>query len=283
MPPPRSRRPTTAIALGGGRGSLRPRFHASSTPRSGGDRAALQSAMFLFLLRQPRSTNRSLQFPGVAPMVRRPPTLGRRWGCPAVVMAGEKGDETHLPTQCDQEDAHPRLPRADGHQGRPRRVEPSALQRTQEVGCNEVEEVGDAQTGAAQAGHASPSGSAPLPLRGPATFPKACRLRKRQSFLHVQATGRRWSGRFLTFLRSASSSPNTRLGLTVSRKVGNAVARNSVKRKLRELWRHHRGSWPVAMDVVIVARPNAASATWDELFSDLQRFFGRCRDEEART
>ena len=55
------------------------------------------------------------------------------------------------------------------------------------------------------------------------------------------------------------------MGLTVSRKVGNAVTRNRVKRWLREVWRHHRDALPDSVDVVLIARPSAADAGLDRL------------------
>lgn len=52
----------------------------------------------------------------------------------------------------------------------------------------------------------------------------------------------------------------SRFGLTVSRKVGNAVVRNRVKRWLREAIRHERGLVPGRWDVVFIAHPSAAVA-----------------------
>jgi ribonuclease P protein component len=59
------------------------------------------------------------------------------------------------------------------------------------------------------------------------------------------------------------------LGVTVSRKVGNAVQRNRVKRRIREWFRHHRGALPPTAVVVVIAREGAAELgaveTRDEL------------------
>ena len=57
----------------------------------------------------------------------------------------------------------------------------------------------------------------------------------------------------------SSQRPIRRLGLTVSRKVGNAVARNHVKRRVREWFRAERDVLPGDVDLVVIAKPGAAS------------------------
>jgi len=68
---------------------------------------------------------------------------------------------------------------------------------------------------------------------------------------------------------------DSRFGITVSRKVGNAVTRNRVKRWLREGIRHHRTELRDCWDVVFIANPGAASAGQEvirgEVCSVLQR------------
>jgi len=46
----------------------------------------------------------------------------------------------------------------------------------------------------------------------------------------------------------------TRLGITASRRVGIAVVRSLVKRRIREWFRRHRGEFPVSRDIVVIAR-----------------------------
>lgn len=69
----------------------------------------------------------------------------------------------------------------------------------------------------------------------------------------------------------------SRVGLTVSRKVGGAVVRNQVKRWLREAVRHERiglvGDW----DVVVIARPSAATAGAARLRGEVGRALRRIR------
>ena len=98
------------------------------------------------------------------------------------------------------------------------------------------------------------------PARAAHRLPREERLRTRAEFLRVQTGG--WSVRAgpLILAMQPNDLGRRRVGLTVSRKVGNAVTRNRVKRWLREVWRHHREALPESVDVVLIARPSAADA-----------------------
>ena len=92
----------------------------------------------------------------------------------------------------------------------------------------------------------------------------------------VQGSGRRLGGKhFLFFARprddSAISSVagEARFGITVTRKIGNAVIRNRVKRMVREGCRHAAHLFPVNFDVVVVARPSAATAPANEVATEI--------------
>ncbi len=107
--------------------------------------------------------------------------------------------------------------------------------------------------------------SPPRPPRGAHRLPKEERLRTRAEFLRVQQGGRSVRSGPLVLAIQPNDLGRRRVGLTVSRKVGNAVTRNRVKRWLREVWRHHRDALPDSVDVVLIARPSAADAGLDRL------------------
>ena len=87
------------------------------------------------------------------------------------------------------------------------------------------------------------------------------RLSRSRDFDAVYRQGRSVSTRFLTlhwFPREDDPDGVPRLGLAVPKAVGTAVARNRVKRQLRETWRELGSSVPPGRDYVLAARPGIA-------------------------
>jgi ribonuclease P protein component len=66
----------------------------------------------------------------------------------------------------------------------------------------------------------------------------------------------------LAFLVEQADRQPVRLGVTVSRRVGNAVVRNRVKRLIRESFRQNKEALCAGLELVIVARPSAAAASF---------------------
>ena len=68
---------------------------------------------------------------------------------------------------------------------------------------------------------------------------------------------------------------DNRLGLTVSTKVGHAVVRNRVRRRLREIYRLHEDKLISGVDVVVVARVRSAASRYSQLESSFLKLAGR--------
>jgi ribonuclease P protein component len=94
-------------------------------------------------------------------------------------------------------------------------------------------------------------------------FARRQRLLKGKEFERVFAAPRRSSDRFFTVLVRDNGMPHGRLGLAVSKKrIRSAVARNRIKRLVRESFRHHAG-WLCGLDAVVMARQDSAASNCD--------------------
>ena len=93
------------------------------------------------------------------------------------------------------------------------------------------------------------------------------RLGKRGTFQYVYRKGRSVACRDLVML--CAKGRGVRVGFSVSKKVGNAVTRNRVKRRLRECFRPQLGDMKNGL-YVIIARPSAAEATFQSLQRDVR-------------
>jgi len=98
------------------------------------------------------------------------------------------------------------------------------------------------------------------------------RLRRRADYVAIQSEGLKVHGRHvLAIARKQAIVATGRVGLTVTKKVGNAVVRNRIKRMLREWLRLH-GWAPKGWDIVLVAKDSAARQLHpDDFAPDLTR------------
>jgi ribonuclease P protein component len=102
-------------------------------------------------------------------------------------------------------------------------------------------------------------------------FPRSGRLRKRRDYLAVQEVGVAIHTRHFILLVKQDGAG--RVGITVSKKIGNSVTRNRVKRLVREAVRQWGDTpWvPAGRDVVVVAKRSAARAELADVARDLAR------------
>lgn len=113
----------------------------------------------------------------------------------------------------------------------------------------------------------SRASESPAPAR--LTLPRACRLLRRAEYDAVYSTGQRRTGReFAVFLR-ANGLPSSRFGWSVKKAIGNAVKRNRIRRRIREIVRVHRQDIAGGWDIVIHPRGSAATREFSALTRDL--------------
>jgi ribonuclease P protein component len=113
------------------------------------------------------------------------------------------------------------------------------------------------------------------------------RLRDRKDFGAVREQGRRWRGDVLIVnaMPRAGDLP-VRFGFVISRKIGTAVVRNRIKRRLRAVMHAHLAEVVRGYDVVIISRQPASSATYAALETaalDLLRRAGLMASMPERT
>ena len=109
----------------------------------------------------------------------------------------------------------------------------------------------------------------------PLGLPRHQRLRRTVDIQRVQRKGTRIRCQCLMVLFLPNATGSTRVALTVSRKVGNAVNRNRVKRWIRESVRSQTDRIPRGFDVVVIAHPQSVGANLQTIRNDLARGWDR--------
>ena len=101
------------------------------------------------------------------------------------------------------------------------------------------------------------------------------RLKARKDFVNVYRKGRAWVNRLLVLRALPRDLPHYRCGFVVSKRVGKAVVRNRLKRRLKEGLRALtvQPGW----DLILLARPPAATASYHELREAIVNLLSRAR------
>lgn len=103
------------------------------------------------------------------------------------------------------------------------------------------------------------------------------RLTHSADFDRVRKQGRSWAQPLFIFSAVRNGLDHTRFGFIVSRRVGNAVVRNRVKRQLREVVRRHLGELPQGWDIVLVARAPIVEAHFTDIEDAFTQALRRAR------
>jgi ribonuclease P protein component len=111
---------------------------------------------------------------------------------------------------------------------------------------------------------------------------KRTRLSDSPDFERVYRQGAAYRGRLFSVHAFPNEFGTPRLGLSVSRRVGNAVTRNTVRRRLREVFYSTLPGIPGGVDLVVTARPAAAEASFGELSEEFVRSLRKLGERRER-
>ena len=100
-------------------------------------------------------------------------------------------------------------------------------------------------------------------------------LKGNRAFRRIYAKGKSLALPAVVLYCRKNGGSGNRLGLTVGTKVGKAVYRNRIRRRLREIYRLHEGELRTGWDIVVVARTRAKEASYQELEADFLRAAGK--------
>jgi ribonuclease P protein component len=109
------------------------------------------------------------------------------------------------------------------------------------------------------------------------------KLKKNYEFKKVYSEGRYYVEKYLVMYLIKNNSDVNRVGFSVSKKVGNSVVRNRLRRYMKEVYRHKSGSVKLGFDMVFTGRVGSAEADFraieNNMLSVLRRAKLICREE----
>ena len=113
------------------------------------------------------------------------------------------------------------------------------------------------------------------------SFTKADRILKRNEFLQLSKLGRKLHNENFIVIYAPGHFGRSRLGITVTKKVGNAVTRNRIKRLVREYFRVNRDLLSGDWDINVIAKKKAADLSSEKIFGSLCNIFERISNRDG--
>ena len=104
---------------------------------------------------------------------------------------------------------------------------------------------------------------------------KADRILKRREYIGLSKSGRRIENQHFVAYFSANPQGRSRIGVTVTKKVGRAVKRNRIKRLVREFFRLNRHRLSGQWDINIIAKRQAAGLSFEKAYRSLEEIATR--------
>lgn len=99
-------------------------------------------------------------------------------------------------------------------------------------------------------------------------------LKKNTDFQNVYRNGRSFANRLLVMYVLENHTDQNRIGISVSKKVGNSVIRHHITRLIRESYRLHEDMFNSGLDIVVIARVSAKNSTYWDIESALLHLGG---------
>lgn len=107
------------------------------------------------------------------------------------------------------------------------------------------------------------------------SYRKSERVTNRSDYRTIYNKGVWSSSQHFTSVILSNKQGNRRLGITVTKKAGNAVKRNHIKRLIREFFRLNKDLFPAGHDIVIMAKRNMPPLTYPEACRELMELVSR--------
>lgn len=170
-------------------------------------------------------------------------------------------DEKDLSTSQSPTQTDARIPRPNGDAGRAQCAPAPAHQ-----GAGPADDLDSAEAARLEGGRTPHR-------RSELSFGPADRLHRRAEYLRLQKIGARFqTAHFVMYAGRLGENDRSRLGMTVSRRIGSAVVRNRTRRRVRECYRLKlRSMFPEGTALIVIARSGAGALKMPAIANELTR------------